>query len=78
MYGDDFYDSGWNDNDNLSRDLDDDMMFDEALDTDEDDCDDDFDDDFDGQPSEYEEWQDFMGGDDDPRDYDYPCDFYDY
>ncbi len=25
----------------------------------------------DGQPTEYEEWQDFMGGDDDPRGYDY-------
>lgn len=27
------------------------------------------DDDDEGQPSEYDEWQDFMGGDDDPADY---------
>lgn len=57
---------------------DDDMLFDEALDTDED-CEDDCDFEDDGQPTEYEEWQDYMGGDDDPRDYDYdPSGDFDY
>lgn len=27
------------------------------------------DDEYDGQPSEYDEWQDYMGGDDNPRDW---------
>lgn len=71
MAYDDFYDE------------DDDMLFDEALDIDEDfdcDCDDDScdidRDEDDGQPSEYEEWQDFMGGDDwDHGQYDYDDNF---
>lgn len=42
--------------------------YDDACDLDfEDDCD--YEDDC--QPDEYTEWQDYMGGDDDPREYDY-------
>jgi len=89
MYGDDFYDNGWND-DRIESDIDfdaedDDMLFNEALDMDEDDCydeeDEEDEEDFegDGQPSEYEEWQDYMGGDDDPREWDYdPSGDFDY
>lgn len=69
MYGDDFYESPWADDDNedflsfggAGDDLDDDDRVESDIDFDGED-ESDFEDD--GQPSEYDEWQDYMGGDD--------------
>jgi len=40
----------------------------EEWDEDDEDCYEDYE--YDGQPDEHTEWQDFMGGDEDPHDYD--------
>lgn len=58
MYGDDFYESPWADDDVPSFGGAGDDLDDEDEDEDESDFEDD------GQPSEYDEWQDYMGGDD--------------
>lgn len=40
---------------------------------DDEDFDDEYESDYDGQPTEYEEWQDYMGGDDSPYDWESDC-----
>lgn len=46
----------------------------EVFNDDEDfDEDEEYSDDYDGQPTEWDEWQDYMGGDDSPYDCDYDC-----